>query len=131
MKCREFGRTGWILDTPSAQELAEGYGLTTEEMRWSWRQYVIDDAALNDPLVSPARASSLEGLPPAILVTAGFGILRDEGRRYARRLSAAGVNTTLLHYKDAIHRFLWMGGAVDECRQMVDDLAASLREIWG
>jgi acetyl esterase len=121
----------WRLDTPSAQEFAEGYGLTTEEMRWSWRQYVIDDAALNDPLVSPARASSLEGLPPAIVVTAGFDILRDEGRTYARRLAAAGATTTLLHYEGVIHGFLWMGGAVDECRQMTEDVAVSLRELWG
>ena len=68
----------WRLDTPSAQEFAEGYGLTTEDMRWSWYQYVVDDAALNDPLVSPALASSLEGLPPAIVVTAG---VRHPSRR--------------------------------------------------
>jgi acetyl esterase len=121
----------WRLDTPSAQEFAAGYGLTTEDMRWSWHQYVVDDAALNDPLVSPARASSLEGLPPAIVVTAGFDILRDEGRAYAQRLAAAGVTTTLLHYEDVIHGFLWMGGAVDECRQMAEDVAMSLRELWG
>jgi acetyl esterase len=121
----------WRLDTPSAQEFAEGYGLTTEDMRWSWHQYVPDDAALNDPLVSPARASSLDGLPPAIVVTAGFDILRDEGRAYARRLAAAGVTTTLLHYESVIHGFLWMGGAVDECGQVAKDIAASLREVWG
>jgi len=49
----------------------------------------------------------------------------------AGRLAAAGVTTTLLHYEGVIHGFLWMGGAVDECRQMAEDVAVSLHELWG
>lgn len=119
----------WRLDTPSAREYAEGYGLSTEDMRWTWHQYAPESAMLSDPLVSPTQASSLAGLPPAIVVTAECDILRDEGQAYATRLADDGVPTTLLHYPGAVHGFLWMQGAVDTCNQMLTDLAAQLRNL--
>jgi acetyl esterase len=117
------------LDTPSAKEFAEGYGLTTADMAWSWRQYAPDPAVRDNPLVTPLRASSLEGLPRAVLVTAGFDVLRDEGLAYAERLQADGVAVTSHHYPGTIHGFMWMGAAVDEHRQMLGDLADTLRGI--
>lgn len=116
------------LATQSAMEFAEGYGLTTADMAWSWRQYAPDPAQRDDPLVSPCRADSLVGQPPAIIVTAGFDVLRDEGVAYAGMLEADGVSVTRLHYPGTIHGFLWMGGAVDECHQMLTDVAANLGE---
>ena len=56
---------------------------------------------------------------------------RSAAGSLAGRLAAAGVTTTLLHYEGVIHGFLWMGGAVDECRQMAEDVAVSLHELWG
>lgn len=116
------------LDTPSAKEFAEGYGLTTADMAWSWRQYAPDPAERDDPLVAPLRAASLVGQPPAVVVTAGFDVLRDEGLAYADKLQADGVAVTRHHYPGTIHGFMWMGGAVDECGQMLADVADSLRE---
>jgi acetyl esterase len=116
------------LDTVSARDYADGYGLTTEDMRWSWRVYAPDD--LDNPLVSPLRAPSLRDLPPAVIMTAEFDVLRDDGLRYADRLAQDGVRVTRHHYDGTIHGFLWMGAAVAECRQLLRDVAADLRELW-
>jgi acetyl esterase/lipase len=118
------------LQTLSAAQFAEGYGLTTEDMRWSWRQYAPEERRRPDPLAAPAQASSLRGLPPAIVVTAGFDILRDEGQSYAERLAEAGVPTVPLHYEDSIHGFLWMAGRLEATTRMLDDIRDALRHLW-
>jgi acetyl esterase len=117
------------LQTGSALEFAEGYGLTTEDMRWSWRQYAPDESRRRDPLVAPAQAASLRGLPPAIVVTAGFDILRDEGQSYAGRLADAGVPTVALHYEDSVHGFLWMAGRLGVTTRMLGDVRDGLRRL--
>lgn len=119
----------WALETASARACADGYGLTTLDMAWAWEQYVPDAAQRDDPLVSPLRADSLAGLPPAVVVTAGFDVLRDEGIAYADRLQADGVPVEAHHYPGTIHGFLWMGAAVDECSQMLLDVAGSLGRL--
>lgn len=119
----------WALDTPSARDCAEGYGLTSADMAWAWQQYVPDAGDRSNPLVSPLRASTLEGLPPAVVVTAEFDVLRDEGRRYADRLEADGVPVLRRHYDGTIHGFFWMAAAVDECRRMLADVAVDLGSL--
>ena len=114
------------LDTPSAHRYAEGYGLSRADMLWSWEQYLPDPTDRSNPLACPLRAEDLTGLPPAVVVTAEFDVLRDEGLRYADRLAAAGVPVRRHHFGGTIHGFLWMATAVDECRQM---LAAVARDI--
>jgi acetyl esterase len=121
-----YPATDWRLETASAQEFADGYGLTTEDMRWSWAQYVPDPERRSDPLVSPLQAESLHGLAPAVVVTAEFDVLRDEGRLYADRLEANGVPVVRHEYNGTIHGFLWMGAAVDECHRMLFAIAADL-----
>jgi acetyl esterase len=118
------------LATSSAEEFAEGYGLTTADMRWTWEQYAVTADALLNPWVAPSEATSLENLPPAVVVTAGFDVLRDEGLAYIERLAAAGVTTVPLHYPDTIHGFLWMAGRVDVTTQMLDDVSLALRTLW-
>jgi acetyl esterase len=117
------------LDTPSARDYAEGYGLSTADMRWSWEQYVPDPRDRTDRLAAPLRAESLAGLPPAIVVTAEFDILRDEGLAYADRLEAAGVPVFRHHYDGTVHGFFTMAAAVDECRQMLLDVAGDLASL--
>jgi acetyl esterase len=106
------------MDYPSARDNAEGYGLTTEAMRWFWDHYVPDAAQRDNPLASPA-----------IVVTAGYDPLRDEGERYADRLEEAGVPVIRRRYP-AIHGFLWMAGALtDDFRQLMDGLATDVQTI--
>jgi acetyl esterase len=90
-------------------ERGSGFGLTSDDMRWFWDQYV-DPRGANNPYLSPLRAQTLQGLPPAFVVTADYDVLRDEGRAYAERLRASGVPTDVHHYEDANHGFLfWVG----------------------
>ena len=84
------------MDFPSARENADGYALTTTAMRCFWDNYAPDAAQRGDPLAAPLRATSLHDLPPAIVVTAGYDPLRDEGERYADRLEEAGI-TVIRH----------------------------------
>jgi acetyl esterase len=121
----------WALQTRSAIENAEGYGLTTVEMQWAWSQYVPDARDRSNPLASPLRAPSLANLPPAIVITTEFDVLRDEGQQYADRLEDAGVPVSRHHYDGTIHGFLWMAAVVDEFRKMWDDVASDLCSIWG
>jgi acetyl esterase len=72
-------------------------------MKWFWDHYLRSDIDGQHPYASPMKAQSLEGLPPATVVTCGFDPLRDEGAAYARRLEDEGVDVTHHHYEDAIH----------------------------
>jgi len=119
------------MQTPSATENAEGYGLTTADMRWYWKQYVPDGANHDNPLVSPLRAHDLGDLPPAIIVTAEFDPLRDEAEQYADRLSQAGVPVIRHRYDGTIHGFLWMGSVVEEYERLLADLQTALKQILG
>jgi len=93
-------------DTPSYRENAEGYGLTSEGMRWYWRHYLTTDADGRHPYASPLHAPTLRGLPPAFVATAEFDPLRDEGEAYAARLRNEGVPVTHKRYAGMVHGFL-------------------------
>jgi acetyl esterase len=62
-------------------------------------------------------------------VTAGFDILRDEGRSYAERLTDEGVRTVPLHYEDSVHGFLWMAGRLEVTTRMLGDVRDGLRRL--
>ncbi|UXA04501.1 alpha/beta hydrolase [Mycobacterium sp. SMC-2] len=94
-------------DTESYLRCATGYFLTADAMRWYWRQYLGGETLLEPPhVVAPARADSLAGLPPAVVVTAGLDPLHSEGRDYARRLRDAGVLVVHRDFPDLFHGFL-------------------------
>ncbi len=90
----------------SYSEFGVGHYLTAADMRWFWEQYLRDPSEAYDPRVSPLRAASLAGLPPALMLTAEYDPLRDEGERYAERLREAGVATVLARQPGVIHGFL-------------------------
>ncbi|BBH46817.1 alpha/beta hydrolase [Pseudomonas sp. KU43P] len=94
-------------ETESYKQFAEGHFLTTGMMKWFWDNYTLDTKAREQIYASPLRASSeqLEGLPPALVQTAEFDVLRDEGEAYARKLDAAGVTVTSVRYNGMIHDY--------------------------
>jgi acetyl esterase len=99
------------------QELStEGGTITLDQMRWFWDQY-IDKGDPDNPLISPMRAE-LEGLPPTLIVVAGFDPLSDDGRMYAQRLDAAGVPVRLEEYPETFHGFLGFDMLEDSRRAM-------------
>lgn len=102
------------LSAPSYQTYATGYGLTAEAMRYFREVYVGSEHSVDDPRISPLLANSLSGMPPALVLTAGFDPLRDEGRAYADALSVAGNQVQYVCFERQIHGFIIMGGALDE-----------------
>ncbi len=90
----------------SLRENAEGYGLETAGLK-PWNSFYVEGGAdPADPLVSPVKREDLSGLPPALVVTAEYDPLRDEGELYGRRLQDAGVEATVSRYAGANHGFV-------------------------
>jgi acetyl esterase len=117
-------------DRPSYCENAEGYMLTAHSMRWFWEQYVHSPAEMADPLASPIHASDLSGLPPALIITAEFDPLRDEGEAYADRLRQAGVPVVLSRYDGMIHGFFGMFPAIDKGKLAVGQASEALKSAF-
>ena len=117
-------------DTPSYSENAEGYFLTRDAMQWFWHHYVQNDADRNHPYASPLRAGNLAGLPAALVITAEFDPLRDEGERYAERMRAAGTPVQLTRYDGMIHGFFAMSAIIDPGRTAIRQSAAALRTAF-
>jgi acetyl esterase len=102
-------------DTASYSEFATGFGLQREAMRWFWDQYApgAQDRALIT--VSPLRAGPdhLQGLPPALVITADADVLRDEGEAYAAKLRAAGVKVEAVRMLGSIHDFMMLNALAE------------------
>ncbi|KQN42232.1 alpha/beta hydrolase [Pseudomonas sp. Leaf48] len=94
-------------DNGSYQQFAEGHFLTKDMMQWFWDNYTTNPAERAQIHASPLNASAdqLKGLPAALVQTAEFDVLRDEGEEYARHLDAAGVPVTAVRYNGMIHDF--------------------------
>ena len=117
-------------DTASYRDCGDGYFLTATAMKWFFDQYLRKPADWDDPLASPLLAKDLSNLPPALVMTAGFDPLRDEGAEYADRLTAAGVPVEYICYRNQIHGFVSMAGAIDEGREFLDRASGALRRAW-
>ncbi|MCL6637075.1 MAG: alpha/beta hydrolase [Alicyclobacillus sp.] len=97
--------TDYNLDTASYRENAEGFFLTRRAMQWYWEQYLARPEDADNPLAAPLRAVSHAGLPPALIFTAEYDPLRDDGEAYAARLRAAGVPVAAVRMPGLIHGF--------------------------
>jgi acetyl esterase len=115
-------------DRASRLENAEGYLLTRDDMMWFESCYVPDGQA-TEPLASPLLAD-LDGLPPAVVVTAEYDPLRDEGDAYAEALRDAGVPVVHERFDGLIHGFFGMGPLSAACEQAASRTCSALTEIW-
>lgn len=113
-------------DYASAHENAEGYFVTTATMIWFAEHYLAGHDP-ETPRVSPLLASDLSGLPPALVITAEYDPLRDQGDAYAAALSAAGVDVEHHRYDGQIHDFYTLAGLVSDADQALDVMAGALR----
>ena len=120
--------TDLVGETRSYRDFAEGYLLTREGMRWFIAHYLTAEAEAADWRASPIRAQSLAGLPAALIVTAGFDPLRDEGEAYAERLRDAGVRVDSVCYGGMIHGFVPMGRLLDTAGRAISLIAGSLSQ---
>lgn len=104
--------TDATMGSPSMDELAEGRMLTRRSLAWMYDQYLPKGADRSDPRVSVLLADSLEGIAPAVVVSAGNDPLRDDAVRYATRLEEAGVPVEHLAYGGTVHSFMLYAGAL-------------------
>ncbi len=113
-------------DHRSYQLFGEGYGLDKHLARVVFDKVYTDEPTRHHPYASPIRTESLKGLPPTIIATAGFDILRDQGAAMAKRLDEDGVSVTYLNYGSLTHGFMQHSGTVDDAELACNETARLL-----
>ena len=120
--------TDGSMSTPSYEENGLGYVLTAPLMQWFWDHYA-DPADRSDPKASPLRGD-LSNLPPAVIVTAEFDPLRDEGTAYAEALAAAGVPVRRLEGRGQIHTSLTMTDVIPSSADLRAQMGEALQDFF-
>jgi acetyl esterase len=118
----------YLPGTESYRQMASGYSMSRDWMIWFWNHYLESTADVSNPYVSPLRATSFAGLPPALIMTAEFDPLRDEGELYAQRLSGAGIAVTVRRYDGLMHGFLLQRHRIRGAAAAFNDLVESITE---
>jgi acetyl esterase len=112
----------------SYKERGHGYLLSAELMAWFWDHYAPRDVRLS-PWASPLHAPNLDNLAPAVILTAEYDPLRDEGEQYAERLRRAGVKVAAHRFHDQMHGFVALAPAIPSARQALEHSCDALRRI--
>ncbi len=123
-----YPATDFTFSGPSITENADGYFLTADDMHWFTHHYLRDEADKKNPLASPMQASDLSHLPPALIITAQYDPLRDEGETYGKRMQAAGVPVIISRYDGMIHGFF--GFPFDASKRAIDEAGKALRAAF-
>jgi acetyl esterase len=115
-------------DTDSHRELENGHVIPRDRVTWYMQQYLRGEADQSDLRASPLRAPSVTGQPPAMIVTAGFDPLRDEGHAYADKLRQSGVDVVDREYPGQIHAFISLTKAIPQGMACTLEIAEYLRK---
>ncbi|VWB32629.1 alpha/beta hydrolase [Burkholderia lata] len=118
------------MSATSYRTFGQGYYLTQEIMRVCFDLYLTDPADGSSPRVSPLRAASLEGLPPATLLACEYDPVRDDAQAYAERLREAGVPVDCVVLPGMIHACIHMVGVTAAARQVFDVAGAQMRRAF-
>ena len=121
--------TDAAMNRPSYERYAKGHLLSADTMRFFWDSYVPELARRNEPEASPLLAPSLKGVAPAYVLLAQCDVLRDEGREYAKKLQADGVETLLDEVPGTIHGFFSLQG-LSEAKEARTRIAQWLAPRW-
>lgn len=122
-----YPSTDMSMSCPSIRELASGYRLTEELIQWFVSQYLSDPSQRLDPRASPILIQDLQHMPATFMITAGFDPLKDEGKAFAEKLSAAGVSVEHVFFESMIHGFMNMSGILPQARAALTQAAGALR----
>lgn len=122
--------TNHQMNTPSYKENENAKPLNAAMMPWFWSHYLENAADGQQPYASPLLATTLRGLPPAIVITAEYDPLRDEGEQYAERMVADGVSVQARRYDGVSHEFFGLAGAVTKAKEALDEAAEGLKRIF-
>jgi acetyl esterase/lipase len=117
--------------SPSRREFAQDYLIDRATLEADLADYVTDDADLADPRISPLRAFHVAGLPMAIIHTAEYDPMRDEGNAYARKLLAAGVVVEHVCHPGMIHNFHAMGALLPQAQLVLSQIGEQVRRAVG
>ncbi len=121
----------YLPGTASYVENATGYSLNRDFMIWFWQNYIPSGVDFDDPYLCPLRSGNLSGMPSALILTAEYDPLRDEGREYAKKLSAAGVPVDLWHYDNQMHGFILQTRVIDRAREALEKVGQRLVQVLG
>ena len=113
----------------SSIEAFSAYSFSKEDYQWFRQQYAPDPQDWRNPYLSPIHAADLNGLPDALVITAEFDILRDEGEAYAQRLDEAGVPVACSRYLGMLHGFTLKAGLYDQAQNALEEVCAFLAEM--
>jgi len=114
---------------PSYQRNAQGYMLTRAALHWFMDNYIPDPLDRKNPLASPMLRENLQGLPPALIISAEFDPLVDENQAYAERLRAARVETDYVCFAGMIHPFFTLGGVVEDAAKAEALVASAMKKL--
>ena len=126
-----YPNTDQVADDQVADQAADDEFLfNRRSVAWYRQHYLTDPGDAASPLASPFRADSLADLPPALVITAEYDPLRDEGEAYAHRLADEGVSVDLVRYTGMAHGFFTMIGTLEASRTAIAQSAAHLRKCF-
>lgn len=117
-------------DSPSYLDSGDGPVLTKDMMIWFYQQYLTGPAQAKEPYVSLLQATSLKGVPPAMVITDGYDVLRSDGLQLAAKLRKDGIRVTLKNYPSMTHEFFGMGAAVATAKSAEQLAGAQLKSAF-
>jgi acetyl esterase len=121
----------FFFTTASHRELENAHVIPRDRIVWYAEQYLREEADRTDPRAAPVRTADLAGQPPALVITAGFDPLRDEGRVYADRLREAGVDVVYHEYSGQIHAFISLTKVIPQGMECTREVADYVRRRLG
>lgn len=119
------------MDYPSATNYSQGYGLTTQAMKWFWDQYLSKVEDQEDPYAVPVKANSLRGVAPAILIAAEFDPLTDDVKNYYQKLIKDSVPAIYKEFAGQIHGFFNLSGVTDDAESLYSEIAKEINAVLG
>jgi acetyl esterase len=122
--------TDFHMNTNSYEQFAEGYFLTKNLMAWFKKHYLPNEEDANHILASPFIANDVSGLPEALIITAEYDPLRDEGEAYAKKLKEANVPVELIRFAGMIHGFVGMKEQLDAGKRAIAVAAQKLHDAF-
>lgn len=125
-----YPATNFQAKTASKRENGEDYGLTRDDMAWFTNHYLNSADDERNPMASPMLARDLSGLPPALIITAEYDPLRDEGEEYGQLLKQADVPVTVSRYDGMIDGFFGMANMFDRAKEAIAEASQALRAAF-
>ncbi len=119
------------MNYPSATNYSQGYGLTTQAMKWFWDQYLSKVEDREDPYAVPVKANSLRGVAPAILIAAEFDPLTDDVKNYYQKLIKDSVPAIYKEFAGQIHGFFNLSGVAEDAESLYSEIAKEINAVLG